>query len=109
RRRAWARSRAAVRGGGGPPPRRYPIATKRILRALLKANDLCAREPERMARRLAERNPAVRFEHALQMLRELSYGRWRQYNAEDTMRFYALRLHEAGLVRSSPRKLIADG
>ena len=25
------------------------------------------------------------------------------------MRFYALRLHEAGLIKSSPNKIIADG
>ena len=28
---------------------------------------------------------------------------------EDTGRFYALRLHEAGMIRSSPQKLIAQG
>ena len=89
--------------------RKYPVATKRVLRALLKASELCAREPQRMARRLAERNPAVRYERALQMLRELPYGRWRTFDAEDTMRFYALRLHEAGLVRGTPQEIIARG
>jgi len=28
---------------------------------------------------------------------------------EDTIRFYALRLHEVGMVKSSPQKIIADG
>ena len=28
---------------------------------------------------------------------------------EDTLRFYALRLHEAGMIKSSPQKIIADG
>jgi hypothetical protein len=28
---------------------------------------------------------------------------------EDTLRFYALRLHESGLIKSSPKKLIAQG
>jgi NitT/TauT family transport system substrate-binding protein len=26
-----------------------------------------------------------------------------------TIRFYALRLHEAGMIKSSPQKIIADG
>jgi NitT/TauT family transport system substrate-binding protein len=31
------------------------------------------------------------------------------YDAEDTMRFYALRLHDVGFVKSSPQKIIAEG
>ena len=30
-------------------------------------------------------------------------------DAADTIRFYALRMHEAGMIKSSPRKVIADG
>lgn len=89
--------------------RQYPVATKRALRALLKANDLCAHQPEAVARRLTEHNRNVRYEDALQMLRELPYGRWRQYDAEDTLRFFALRLHETGLIRRNPRQIIAQG
>jgi hypothetical protein len=37
------------------------------------------------------------------------YGKWRQYDAEDTVRFYALRLREAGVIKSSPQKIIAQG
>jgi NitT/TauT family transport system substrate-binding protein len=33
----------------------YPIATKRIVRAYLKATDLCANEPARMARLMVDR------------------------------------------------------
>jgi hypothetical protein len=28
---------------------------------------------------------------------------------EDTLRFYALRLHEAGMISSTPNQIIADG
>jgi NitT/TauT family transport system substrate-binding protein len=35
--------------------RRNPVATKRAVRALLKATDLCASDPERVARILVER------------------------------------------------------
>ena len=43
------------------------------------------------------------------MLRELPYDRWREYDPEDTVRYYALRLHEVGLIKSTPNKIIAQG
>jgi NitT/TauT family transport system substrate-binding protein len=88
--------------------RRHPVATKRALRALLKAADMCAQEPERVARALVERKFTDRYESALQVMKELPYDRWREYNPEDTIRFYSLRLHEAGMIRSHPQKLIAQ-
>jgi len=84
-----------------------PVATKRALRALLKATNLCALEPEQSARFVAERG--YRFDYVLQTMKEVPYGTWREYNPQDTVRFYALRLHEAGLVKSGPQKLIAQG
>jgi NitT/TauT family transport system substrate-binding protein len=41
-------------------------------------------------------------------MKELPYGKWRQYDPEDTIRFYALRLHEARMIKSNPQKLIAQ-
>ena len=34
--------------------RDHPVATKRVLRAILKATDICAAEPERAAQRLVD-------------------------------------------------------
>src|SRR5439155_22689813 len=48
-------------------------------------------------------------EYVRQAVRELPFGKWREYNAEESVRFYALRLREAGMVKSSPQKLIAQG
>ena len=87
----------------------HPIATKRYLRAVLKANDICAAEPERTARRLVDGGFAERYDYALQTLTELPYGSWRAFDPEDSMRFYALRLHEVGMITSSPNAIIADG
>jgi NitT/TauT family transport system substrate-binding protein len=42
-------------------------------------------------------------------LNEVPYDKWREYDAEDTVRFYALRLGEAGMVRSTPQEIIAAG
>jgi NitT/TauT family transport system substrate-binding protein len=85
----------------------HPMATKRALRAILKAADLCAREPARIAQMLVDQGYADRYEYTLQTLQEIPYAKWREYDPEDTVRFYALRLHEAGMIKSSPQKLIA--
>jgi NitT/TauT family transport system substrate-binding protein len=89
--------------------RNYPVATKRVLRAILKANELCAAEPARAARRLVDGGFTDRYDYALQTLTELPYDKWRDYDPEDSLRFYALRLHEAGMTKSSPQKIIAEG
>jgi NitT/TauT family transport system substrate-binding protein len=89
--------------------RNYPVATKRVLRAILKANELCAAEPARAARQLVDGGFTDRYDYALQTLTELPYDKWRDYDPEDSLRFYALRLREAGMTKSSPQKIIADG
>jgi len=52
---------------------------------------------------------AKRYDYALQVMKDLPYGQWREYDPEDTVRFYALRLQEAGMIKSIPQKLIAQG
>jgi NitT/TauT family transport system substrate-binding protein len=88
---------------------RNPVATKRAMRAILKATDLCAREPERAARYIVAKGYEPSYDVALEVLKSLSYTRWRTYDPEDSLRFYGLRLHEAGLIKSPPQKLIAQG
>jgi NitT/TauT family transport system substrate-binding protein len=87
----------------------HPIATKRVTRAILKATDLCVTEPERVAQMLVDDGFTARYDYTLQALTEVPYDRWREYDPEDTLRFYALRLHEAGMIQSSPNQLIAEG
>jgi NitT/TauT family transport system substrate-binding protein len=48
-------------------------------------------------------------EYALQAVKAIPFGRWREYNPEETIRFYALRLREAGMITSSPQKILAQG
>ena len=42
-------------------------------------------------------------------MKEVPYGKWREYDPEDTVRFYSLLLHEVGMIKSSPNALIAEG
>ena len=107
--RPWSQYFCCMLGDYSDFVRKNPVATKRVLRAMLKASDLCAREPERMAQRLVDGGFTQRYDYALQALNEVAYDRWRDYDATDTIRFYALRMHETGFIKSSPQKIIADG
>ena len=107
--RPWSQYFGCMLGGNREFVRQHPVATKRVLRAILKATDLCASEPAGMAHHLIERGFSDRYDYALQALSEVPYDRWREYDAEDTVRFYALRLHEIGMIKLSPQKIIADG
>ena len=91
--------------------RKHPIATKRAARAILKATNLCATEPAQAARLLVDRDIAksYEYEYVLQTLKDLPYNRWRELDPTDAVRFWALRLHEAGLIKSGPNKIIAQG
>jgi NitT/TauT family transport system substrate-binding protein len=107
--RPWSQYFCCMVAGNREFVSQHPVATKRALRAILKATDVCALEPERAARFLVDEGYTPRHDYALQVMQELPYNRWREYDPEDTMRFYALRLHEAGMIKSSPQKLIAQG
>jgi NitT/TauT family transport system substrate-binding protein len=89
--------------------RSNPIATRRALRAILKSTDACAADPEGAARTLVDKGYTPHYETALQVMKELPFNKWREYDPEDTVRFYALRLHEAGMIKSSPQRIIAQG
>jgi NitT/TauT family transport system substrate-binding protein len=88
---------------------RHPVATKRALRAILKAADICAQDPERAARLMRDKGYEPRYEIGLEVVKSLPYRRWREANPEDTLRFLALRLHEVGMIKTPPQKLIARG
>jgi NitT/TauT family transport system substrate-binding protein len=52
---------------------------------------------------------AFRYDCVLQMLRELHYDKWREYDAEDTVRSYALRLGETSFIKPDPQSIISNG
>jgi NitT/TauT family transport system substrate-binding protein len=106
--RPWSQYFCCMLAGNREYVRKYPVATKSVLRAILKATDLCAAEPARVARSIVDGGFTPRYDYALQTLNEVPYDRWRDYDPEDTMRFYALRLREVGVIKSSPQKIIAE-
>jgi NitT/TauT family transport system substrate-binding protein len=107
--RPWSQYFCCMLAGNRQYVREHPVATKRVLRAILKAADLCATQPMRAAQKLVDDHFTDRYDLALQSLREIPYDKWREYDAEDTLRYYALRLHEADAIKSTPQKIIAEG
>ncbi len=105
----WSQYFCCMMYGNTAFVQKYPVATKRAMRAILKAADICAAEPARVAKELVDNGLTPRYDYALQTLSEVPYDKWREYDAEDTVRFYALRLHETGFIKASPQKIIADG
>jgi NitT/TauT family transport system substrate-binding protein len=109
--RPWSQYFCCMLGANREFVRQHPVATKRALRAILKANALCATDPEQVGRLYVESGftAASHRDFIVQAMRELPYARWREYDAEDTVRFQSLRLHEAGMIKSGPQKILAQG
>jgi NitT/TauT family transport system substrate-binding protein len=105
----WSQYFCCMIAGNAEFVRDHPVATKRVLRAVLKANDTCAAEPERTARHLVDRGFTERYDYALETLTDLPYAQWREFDPEDALRFFGLRLHEVGMIKSSPNTLLAEG
>src|ERR671923_2280879 len=103
--RPWSQYFCCMLAGNREFVRKHPVATKRALRAILKAANICALEPDRAARFLVDKGYTRRFDYALETLKALPYDRWREYDPEDTVRFYPLRLHEVGMPESTPQKI----
>jgi NitT/TauT family transport system substrate-binding protein len=105
--RPWSQYFCCMISGNREFVRKHPVATKRAMRALLKAVDVCVTAPERAARIVADRG--YPYDYSLQAMREIPYAKWRDYEPEDAIRFYALRLRDAGMIKASPTSLIAQG
>ena len=107
--RPWSQYFCCIVASNREFVQKHPVATKRALRAILKATDVCALQPDHTAQVIVDKGFTQQYDYALQALQETPYNHWREYNPEDTVRFYALRLHEVGMIKSSPQKIIAEG
>jgi NitT/TauT family transport system substrate-binding protein len=87
----------------------YPVATKRMLRAILKSTDFCASDPASAADLLGERVPEIEADIARGILDDVVYDVWREYDPADTLRFFALRLNEVDFINSSPSQILSAG
>jgi NitT/TauT family transport system substrate-binding protein len=107
--RPWSEYFCCMVAGRADYVNKYPVATKRVLRAILKSADFCASNPTSAARELVDRGFLPSYDVALTTLQETRHDGWRDYDSEDSVRFYALRMHETGMIESSPQEIIASG
>lgn len=104
----WSQYFCCMVSGQSSFIKKNPIATKRALRAILKAVDIVSRDPVVATRAMIAMKvrPEAEFETIVRVLKEIPYGRWREYNPEETIRFYALRMRETGLIEAAPQEFI---
>jgi NitT/TauT family transport system substrate-binding protein len=89
---------------------RNPVATTHALRGIINGIDRTGHDPEGAVQFLVDQGYTTQYEYTLRALKTIHAGGWRSdYDAEDTLRYYALRLREAGMITSSPDKIIARG
>ncbi|MBI5075783.1 MAG: ABC transporter substrate-binding protein [Nitrospirae bacterium] len=104
----WSQYFCCMVAGHSDFIKKHPVATKRALRAILKANDIVARDPEMATRILIEKKVIKEsdYPHTLPELKHIPYNKWRDYNPEDTVRFYALRMRDIGMMKSNPQQFM---
>jgi len=51
---------------------------------------------------MVDRSYTNSYDLALKVVKEMPYGQWRQYDAEHTLRFFALRLREVEMLKATP-------
>ncbi|MEM1352850.1 MAG: ABC transporter substrate-binding protein, partial [Pseudomonadota bacterium] len=76
---------------------------------MFKAAEFCTSDPKAAAKELVAGGYADRYDYALNTIEAIPYDLWHDYSADDTMRFYALRLHDAGMLSQPPNRLIEAG
>ena len=86
-----------------------PGCDEASLRAVLKAADLCAADPAVAAQQVVTKGYTREYDYAFELIKKLPYNVWRTESAENSLRFHALRLHEAGMIKSSPQKILSQG
>ena len=106
--RPWSQYFCCLLSGSADFVDQHPIATKHVSRDS-QGHRPVRRRAGGVARMLVDGGFTERYDYALQALTEVPYDRWREFDPEDTLRFYALRLYEAGMIHASPNRIIADG
>jgi len=105
----WSQYYCCMMGGATDFVSKYPVATKRVVRAFLKAADICQSQPALAARAVFDYGITTQYDYALEGLTGARYDRWRDFDPEDTLRFFALRMKEVGFIKSTPQQIIANG
>ena len=104
--RPWAQYFCCMVYAGSDFVKKNPVATKHALRAFLKGADFIVRDPEGAARYLVEHKDTEDYDETLAELKHLNYNIWRTYDAEDSLRYFSLRMKDTGDIRGTPAQII---
>jgi NitT/TauT family transport system substrate-binding protein len=106
--RPWSLYYCCMVVGNADFVRANPVATKLGLRAILKSTDLCSSDPVRATRLLLGYELIREQDIAAQeqTLREIPYAVWRDFDPADSVRFFALRMHELGMIAITPTEVL---
>jgi NitT/TauT family transport system substrate-binding protein len=89
-----------------------PVTVKRVTRAFVRAGDLVASDKKAAVRtglsRFYKDSKVLTAEVLDETIAMLSYD-WREFDPEETVRFFALRLRDAKLVKKSPQQILDEG
>ena len=86
-----------------------PVATKRALRALMKASDEAESQPTAAARYVVDKGYRPNYDDVVQSFKEMGHNRWREMDHAASARFWLRSLQAAGLLKGAPEKVISDG
>jgi NitT/TauT family transport system substrate-binding protein len=108
--RPWSQYFCCMVGGHNDFIKNNPVATRRAVRAILKANDIAARDPEYTLRILQQKKIWTKSEtkYILQSIKDIPFRDWRDYSPEDVIRFYVLRMRDVGMIETSPQEFMAQ-
>lgn len=104
----WSQYYCCMVGANRSFVERNPIATKHVLRAILKGTELCVSQPVQVAGYLRDHGYEPRYDIGLTALKRIRYD-YRAADPADTLRFHALRLRDVGVIKSTPQRLIERG
>jgi NitT/TauT family transport system substrate-binding protein len=112
----WSQYLCCLLIGNREWTRQNPVAAKRFTRAVLRAADATAKDRAGAARAgvgasirnlLAQRN-TPELDILMDTTAMVSYD-WREFDPEETLRFFALKLGDVKLIKSTPQQIIAQG
>lgn len=111
--RPWSQNYCCMLTANRDWAKANPAATKRVTRAFLRASDMVAADRKAAVNKAVEKgfykaNASITAEILLETISMLSYD-WRDFDPEETLRFFALRLRDAKQIKMSPQQIIDEG
>jgi NitT/TauT family transport system substrate-binding protein len=108
----WSQYLCCLLIANGEWMRTNPVASKRATRAFLRASDLVSKDKRAAVQKAVDAkiyaNPALTSDVLFETIEMLSYD-WREYDPEETMRFYAQRLLDIKAIKKSPQQIMDHG